>query len=78
MFSFRSLCANIERTKNINSYYFDFLVRPKMNNTYSFIMHDQVNDVVKSLMECDRRASFIRYFGQISIVAISVFSITGW
>ncbi len=46
-----------------------------MNNTHSFIMRDQAGDVVKSLMELDRRIPFVRYFGQISIIAIAIIGI---
>lgn len=43
-----------------------------MNNSNSFIMQDQVGDVVKSLMEENRGGSFFRFLGQISIVAVSI------
>ena len=43
-----------------------------MNNTNSFIMQDQVGDVVKSLMEENRGLTFFRFLSQLSIIAISI------
>lgn len=43
-----------------------------MNNTNSFIMRDQVGDVVKGLMEDDPGIPLIRYLGQISIILLSI------
>ncbi len=43
-----------------------------MNNTNSFIMRDQVGDVVKSLMDGDRGMPFFRYLSQVSIIAVSI------
>jgi hypothetical protein len=45
-----------------------------MNNTNSYIMRDQVSDVVKSLMEDNRNYTFSRYITRISIIALTVVS----
>jgi hypothetical protein len=43
-----------------------------MNNSNSFVMQDQVGDVVKSLMGEDRGVPFFRFLGQVSIIAVSI------
>ncbi len=49
-----------------------------MNNSYSFIMRDQADDVVKSLMEYDKNIPFIKYLSSISIIGISILGMVRW
>lgn len=43
-----------------------------MYNSNSFIMRDQVSDVVKSVMEDSKTKIFARKFNQISIAATAI------
>lgn len=47
-----------------------------MHNSNSFIMRDQVGDVVKSVMGDKKRFSLVKYLSPLSIVAFTVVSIT--
>ncbi len=47
-----------------------------MNNSNSFIMRDQVVDVVKSLMKEERGLTFNRLLSQASIILFSIFIFT--
>jgi hypothetical protein len=47
-----------------------------MYNSNSFIMRDQVSDVVKSLMDEKKRFSFVKYLSSLSIAAFTVISFT--
>lgn len=47
-----------------------------MYNSNSFIMRDQVGDVVKSLMDDKKRIGFVKYLSPLSIIAFTVISFT--
>ena len=45
-----------------------------MYNSNSFIMRDQVNDVVKSVMDDGNKIGFVRYLSTLSVVVLTVIS----
>ena len=47
-----------------------------MYNSNSFIMRDQVGDVVKSIMDDKNRFGFVKYLSPLSIVVFTVISFT--
>lgn len=47
-----------------------------MYSSNSFIMRDQVRDVVKSVMGDKKRFSLVRYLSPFSLIAVTVISFT--
>ncbi len=43
-----------------------------MNNTHSFIMRDQVHNLIPSIMDQRKDRSVFRFLGQISVAIVSL------